>query len=235
MLEKTKGVVINYIRYRDTSIITKIFTEELGLQTYIVNGIRSSGKRKSKIALFQPLTLLDLVVYYEKDKDKIFRISEVKCHQPFVSIPFHYQKSAVAMFLSEILSKTLRDESENKALFHFLYESFSHLDQEDCQVNAFPIHFLLKLTRFLGFEPQNAQEIFRQLEEFHPLDFSQEELPQVEKSLNDLLQNYYSITHSSLLLPHSSLLLDSILNFYRLHIDSLKELKSLTVLRAMRD
>lgn len=234
MLEKTKGIVINYIRYRDTSIITKIFTEELGLQTYIVNGIRSSGKRKSKIALFQPLTLLDLVVYYEKDKDKIFRISEVKCHQPFVSIPFEYQKSAIAMFLSEILSKTLRDESENKALFDFLYESFSHLDNETCQTNPFPIHFLIKLTRFLGFEPQNAQEIFRQIEEFQPLDFTQEELPQAESYLNHLLQNQYSVAHSSPL-PLSSLLLDLIINFYRLHIDSLKELKSLTVLRAMRD
>jgi len=67
MLNKTRGIVINYIRYRETSVIVNIYTEEFGIQTYIENGVRSA-KSKNKIALFQPLTLLDLVYLSEREK-----------------------------------------------------------------------------------------------------------------------------------------------------------------------
>ena len=64
MITKTRGVVLNYIKYGDTSIICKIYTEQFGLQSYIINGIRNS--KSKNIGLFQPLNILDLVVYYKK-------------------------------------------------------------------------------------------------------------------------------------------------------------------------
>jgi DNA repair protein RecO (recombination protein O) len=64
MLHKTRGIVFRFTKYGESSIIVTIFTELFGIQTYIVNGIRSKNS-KGKIALFQPLTLLDLVVYYK--------------------------------------------------------------------------------------------------------------------------------------------------------------------------
>ena len=76
MLYKTRGIALSYIRYKESSIIARIFTETFGMQSYIVNGIRSKNA-KTKIALFQPLTILDLVVYNNKKKD-INRISERK-------------------------------------------------------------------------------------------------------------------------------------------------------------
>ena len=57
MLHKTKGIVIKSTPFRESSLICKIFTEKFGLQTYIVNSVRSSGKT-GKAALFQPLTIL---------------------------------------------------------------------------------------------------------------------------------------------------------------------------------
>ena len=83
MLQKTRGIALSFIKYRDTSIIAKIFTEEFGMQSYIVNGVRSKSA-KTKIALFQPLTLLELVVYHNKKKE-IHRISEIKCFRNFHS------------------------------------------------------------------------------------------------------------------------------------------------------
>jgi DNA repair protein RecO (recombination protein O) len=76
MLQKTSGIVLGFLRYGDSSIITRVYTEEYGLQSYIVNGVRSA-KAKNKISLYQPLTLLDLVVYHKENKD-LKRISEVK-------------------------------------------------------------------------------------------------------------------------------------------------------------
>ena len=64
MINKTRGIVLNYIKYGDTSIICKIYTEQFGLQSYIINGIRNS--KSKNIGLFQPLNILDLVVYHKK-------------------------------------------------------------------------------------------------------------------------------------------------------------------------
>ena len=61
MIHKTRGIVFRFTRYGETSIIVTIFTEAFGLQSYIVNGVRSKSA-KNKIALYQPLTLLNLVV-----------------------------------------------------------------------------------------------------------------------------------------------------------------------------
>ena len=44
----------------------KIFTDSFGLQSYIINGIRNS--KTKNIALYQPLNILDMVVYYKKKK-----------------------------------------------------------------------------------------------------------------------------------------------------------------------
>ena len=80
MLKKTAGIVLSHIKYKDTSIIVRIFTRDLGLKAYLVNGVRSLGKG-SKIALYQPLTLLDLVVY-DKENTGLQRISEAKINTP---------------------------------------------------------------------------------------------------------------------------------------------------------
>ena len=95
MLHKTKGIVLNFVKFKETSVIVKIYTEKFGLQSYIENGVRSS-KSKNKIALFQPLTQLELVVYHDPKKE-INRISEIRCILPYKSIPFEIKKSRNAL------------------------------------------------------------------------------------------------------------------------------------------
>ena len=84
MLFKTRGIVFRFTKYGESSIIVTIFTEMFGLQSYIVNGVRDKTS-KNKIALYQPLTLLDLVVYH-RENATIFRIKEVKCLHPYQTI-----------------------------------------------------------------------------------------------------------------------------------------------------
>ncbi len=108
MLHKTRGIVFKYFKYGDTSIIAKVYTEAFGLQSYIVNGARST-KSKGKIAFYQPLTLLDLVVYKKKNSG-INRISEVRCSQPLKTIPYEITKSSQGVFLSELLYKCIKED-----------------------------------------------------------------------------------------------------------------------------
>jgi DNA repair protein RecO (recombination protein O) len=223
MLFKTKGIVINYIRYRETSVIVKIYTEEFGIQTYIENGVRSA-KSKNKIALFQPLTLLDLVIYHKEGKD-IHRISEMKCNHPFQTLPFDIYKSSIALFITEILGKTLHEETSNAALFYFLHNSILWLDETPDHFENFHLQFLLQLGGYLGFSPENAHEISNELS-LHNLPVLSKDL---ENQLDKLMNTQYDEAPKMDRFSRNQLL-DSIILFYRLHVDTLTEVKSLAVL-----
>jgi len=99
MLHKTRGIVFKTTDYGDNSIIVQVFTEKFGLQSYIVNGAK---KPRAKISrnMFQPLHLLDMVVYH-KNTGNVQRIKEVKNSPVLQTIPYDVIKSSLAMFCTK--------------------------------------------------------------------------------------------------------------------------------------
>ena len=156
MTYKTKGIVLNFIKFKESSIICKIFTESFGLQSYIVNGVRSSNK--TKMSLFQPLTILDLVVY-NKSSVNIQRLKEMKIDVIYMTNHTDIKKISVCIFLSELLSKILSNEPNQNEKFNFLYNSFLIYDGLEKNIKNFHIQFLLKLTKFFGFQISDSSQI----------------------------------------------------------------------------
>ncbi|GAB3976340.1 DNA repair protein RecO [Spirosoma terrae] len=226
MLQKTRGVALSYIRYRETSIIARVYTEEFGLQSYIVNGVRSAKSKNNRIALFQPMTLLDMVVYNKNDRD-LHRISEIKTLYPFQSLPFDVSKSTIAIFVTEMLNKVLKEEAGNPVLFRFLADAILFLEEAHDNYENFHLTFLLKLAFFLGFGPESAREFENQLREnSYPF------LPDtdMETALNKMLRQPFG-TLVKLTRSARNELLDALVAYYQIHIDSIGEVKSLPVLR----
>lgn len=227
MLRKTQGIVISYIKYRETSIIVRIFTRELGLKTYIVNGVRSS-KAKSKIALYQPLTLLDLVVY-DREGASLNRIAEARLNYPFQRIPFDFYRSGVALFMGEVLGKAIFENYQNEHLFDFLHQSVVRLDEDQVRLGIYPLSFLLQLSLFLGFGSSNSREFYEQLQQgagHIPVDpIERNHLDQLIASSFDCQEKVPAATRKRLL--------DHVLLFYKLHLDTFTEIKSLKVLVQM--
>lgn len=229
MLHKTRGIVLSYIRYRETSIIVKIYTEALGLQSYIINGVRSSGNARSggsRMALYQPLTLLDLVVYYQ-DKASLQRIKEIKCSEPYLYLPADFQKTGIVLFLTELLGKALKGEESNPALFQFLNSSLHMLDTMQEGVQNFHLQFLLKLSRYLGFATPTARDFLEEVDPYISADVVDHE------AVERLLQEPYG-SPIPLNGERRRHVLQLILQFYRLHVAEFGELKSLPVLQEMQ-
>jgi len=220
VLHKTKGVVFRFTKYGETSIIVNIFTELFGLQSYIVNGVRSSSKR-SKIALFQPLTLLDLVVYY-KENANILRIKEVKCYHPYQSVTSEIRKSAIAMFIIEVLNKSVKEQSHAGEIHDFVANSLMTLDKLQKPEN-FHLLFLLGLSKHLGFGPNLTEEVLGG----HWMDVGDQEV------LKRLMKSDYDSTIMINYAQRQTLLL-SLLRFYANHVDNFGEMKSLAVLREIQ-
>jgi DNA repair protein RecO (recombination protein O) len=229
MILKTSGIVLNSIRYGDTSIIVKIFTRELGLKSYLVNGVRKMGKG-SKIALYQPLTLLDLVVY-EKENAGLQRISEAKLQRPHQRIPFDISRTSIALFMTEVIGRSIYENYQNEGLFDFYSDSVAVLDQEPTKLSIFPLVFLIEQAKFLGFSPEDAHGFIL---ESKTQPFGSEELELVTKTLHTLLQERY---HSQIKIPVTlrRKLLDHLLDFYVEHLDNPSLFKSLGVIRQLME
>lgn len=218
MLHKTRGIVFRFTKYGETSIIVTLFTELFGLQSYIVNGVRTKSG-KNKIALYQPLTLLDLVVYH-REHANINRIKEVKCLYPYQTISTDIKKSALAMFIIEVLNKTVKEESHAQELCEFLIQSFIILDQLQNNTENFHIIFLVKLSRFLGFGAHHVNEILG----------ARVTSMENEHIIGKLLKSEFKDS-IHMQLHQRREILDLILKFYADHIDNLGEMKSIQVLR----
>lgn len=232
MLHKTRGIVLQTISYSDTSVIARIYTEEFGLQPYMVNGAR--GKRaKIKASVLQPLSLVEMVVYH-KEKSSLQRISEIRNNQPFTSIPYNIVKTSIAIFLNELLCKAIKEEEPNARLFEFLHSSVQILDLEPESCSNFHLCFMIQLSKYLGFYPQgkacadtpyfDLQEgTFIAKEPIHPYFL----YPVHAQLLWQLIQSDYS-TSSALPLQKNQRkeLISKLILYYELHLPSLRGINS---------
>jgi DNA repair protein RecO (recombination protein O) len=217
MIFKTSGVVFRLTKYGETSVIVSIFTSQFGLQSYIVNGARSKSG-KGRIALYQPLTLLDLVVYH-KETGGIMRIKEVKCLYPYQHVTTDVRKTTIALFIEEVLNKSIKEEGHPGELCDFLIRSFIHLDSTERPEN-FHLVFLVKLAGRLGFQPQNASEVLGG----RIMDYDE------EAALNLVLNAGYE-SDVALTNQQRRNILDALLRFYSMHVENFGQMKSLSVLR----
>jgi len=218
VLHKTRGIVFRFTKYGDTSIIVTIFTELFGLQTYIVNGVRSKSA-KGKIALYQPLTLLDLVVYF-KENANIKRIKEVRCLHQYQSLQTDIKKSSIGMFINEVLNKTVKEEQHAQELFDFLMNSLLFLDNQKTNFENFHLIFLTKLSRFLGFGAHDSDEVL-----IGRLTGKEEEAI-LKRFMTAEYTDTFVVTN-----VQRRTLLEVLLRFYAAHIDSLGEIRSVQVLK----
>ena len=150
MIYSTKGIVLRTIKYGETSVIASIFTELFGIQSYMVNGARTSGKT-SKAHFFQPSSILDMEVYHNELKN-LQRIKDLKWSILYKNILSDVTKNAVALYMVELLQKCLKQPENNEDLFQFCEDAFLQLDIVDNEITAnFPIYFSLQIAQILGF------------------------------------------------------------------------------------
>jgi DNA repair protein RecO (recombination protein O) len=151
MLFSTKGIVLRAVKYGDTSLIVSIYTAMFGIQSYIVNGVRTEKKGGTKAGMFQPAAILDMVVYHQEQKN-LHRIKEYKWGYLYREIYAGIIKTTLVMYMMEMLQKCLKQPESNEELYDFIESSLVQLDRADDLTAAnYALHFTLALAVFLGF------------------------------------------------------------------------------------
>jgi DNA repair protein RecO (recombination protein O) len=241
MIEKTLGIVLKQIKYGETSLIAHLYTRRWGRISIMVPAARTSSKNR-KAHLFQPLTILELEVYYKAHRD-LQKIKEVRNHSPLMHLTGDPVKSAIGLFLAEILSRALREEESNEELFDFLQSHIQFLDLADQGIANFHIYFLLRLSRHLGFNPgvpPARSDLWFDLTTggfttAPPLHGSF-----LTPELTALMIRFLEVQASgltSIVIDRRRRveLLEGILRYYYLHLEGLGEIKSHTVLQGLFD
>jgi DNA repair protein RecO (recombination protein O) len=238
-IHSTRGIVLHHFKYSESSIIAKIYTESFGIQSYIVRGVRKKGAR-IKAGLFQPLSLVELVVYY-KEKNNIQNLKEIKSALPFTSIPFDINKSTIALFINEILYKCLKEEEANQATFKFLFDAIKFLDKETQRYSDFHLLFMIKLTKYLGFFPKqnySSENTIFDLSEGIFVKTTPQHMHFIDNPLSKTMDSFLSIgfkdlQNTRIQIQNRRILLDKFIDYYRLHIEGFDNLKSYPVLKTV--
>lgn len=243
MLHKTRGIVLRTIKYGDTSAIVNIFTELFGVQSYMVNGVRSS-KPKAKGNLLQPGNILDLIVYHYEQKS-IQRISEFKLGYIPVALNVNVVKSTVALYMIELLQKSLREPEQHLDLYYFTEQALEALDKTPLSIAAnIPLYFTLKLAEHLGFRINGRFSEYASYLDLQEGSFTDmpphhtNYLDAANSELTDRLfqcHDWESLGNISMNKDIRRKLLYAYLDFFKLHLPDFTELHSPPILHEILD
>ena len=155
MKYKSRAIALSYLKQGESSIIAKIFTEEKGLQSFIVKGVRAR-KAKKKLGLFQPLQLLSINATH-LPKNSLQYISEIALEHNPINDGINMKKNFITLFVAEVISKVLLETEKDKALFKYIWELKIDLNSLGKIDSNFPLIFLIRLAEYLGFSPSKEQ------------------------------------------------------------------------------
>ncbi|MBK6389021.1 MAG: DNA repair protein RecO [Saprospiraceae bacterium] len=148
-LIQIEGIVLKTNKYGETSIISQILTRDHGLQSFIMGGVNGNH---GKAGMFQIMNQLDIVTYFNEHKS-IHRIKEARYAKIYQTLPFEMQRTAVGVFMLELLRKCIQDNDFDQEMYDWVVTCLDHTDDPPMKVTWIPLYFLLGLTRYLGIYP----------------------------------------------------------------------------------
>ena len=241
MYVKTNAIVLSHKKIRDNAVLLTLYTEELGRESFLLYG--AGSKRGGKgFSLLHPLSLLSVEATLKNGKE-LNVIKEIKCLHPLLDSISNPYKSSILFFLAEMLTNVLRTNESDKLLFQFLQESVLCLNDMERGVCNFHIAFLVRLASLMGFSPNVCD-----LPDAHYFDLRQGEYtdqrPEHKEFVGDreaqflrvlCRMNYRNLSCFRFTQRERNDLLERIINYYRIHLQDFRDLKSLDVLREVFD
>ncbi len=153
MTKKEKDIVLilKTLRYKDNQYIVDIFSRNHGKTSLGFITSKNRKKDKKRILIRPPNWLEIEYVQSIKFYPKITSATPLFVYQ---SLFTDMRKSAIALFMTEILRNTVSAPDNN--LFDFIKRTFWALDRE-AYFPDFHLHFLKNLTFFLGILPEEKE------------------------------------------------------------------------------
>lgn len=240
MKQKMQFIALRTVRYSDRHSILSGYSLESGRVAFAISagGGKEAVRRR---ALLMPLGIVECVADIKPGRE-ISVMYDPRAVSPLIGLRSNPLKSAVALFLAEVLGVVLRDGPPDKTLYNYMCRSIEVLDMLPSErVANFHICFLWGLGRFIGIEPDT--------EEYRPgmiFDMADGRFRisaplhrhYLDPEQSGVVASLARMTYANMWLFRMNRhqrndLLDGILKYYSLHYTGLQSLRSLDVLREL--
>ena len=233
---ETKAIVLSSLKYGDTSLIIRCYTQDFGLKSFIAKGVFTKKKRNT--SLYFPLAEIDLSFQPKSNEQQLVFLKSAQTSYYYESLHFHPIKSAIVFFLAEILNLVLKEESSNQEVYFYIEHSLKEFDQKKEDFADFHLIFLLQLSHFLGFYPNLEQDgnLFDLENGFFSNSNSSINMLKASETVlfKKLLElNFTEDSKNTFNQPQRSLLLEILVKYYQIHTTNFKKPKSLQVLHEL--
>jgi DNA repair protein RecO (recombination protein O) len=237
MLQKTRAVILHQLKYTDSGIIVQVYTRDFGRLSVIIKGMRSRKSGKHNV-FFQPLSVLDIVVYIKGSRSiqilKEFSVSYIPA-----DVWSDVKKSSIALFLGEMMTSVLKEESPQPEMFDFIESSVIYFNGIRNSFSNFHIAFLIGLCSYLGFEPgtrTSEDDRYFDLENGRFVSLPPVHGNYLIPEISEVLARFFRASYDQAsTIPLTGALrnevLDAIIRYYSVHLPGLKKINSLEVLK----
>lgn len=234
MEHKSEGIVLHLLPYTENRHIVRVFCRHFGLKAFMVRSSKSG--KGAKTALLQPLTIIGFESSF-RENAQIHDLRNLRIEHPYSQIPFDPGKTAMIIFLDELLYKTIPDDYVNDTLYNFLRNALVLLD-DALDARNFHIWCMLEICRHYGFYPQaeNPGEstcfdlslgVFTPKTPMHPHYIDGEDAL-ILQSLLDL--EWPQVQPVQMHSSRRRALLESLVKYIQLHLENLREIRSIAIL-----
>ena len=234
MKYSSRAIALSYIKHGESSIIAKIFTEEKGLQSFIIKGVRNK-KSKKKLGLFQALQLSNINATYLPKKSLQY-LTDISLLNSQMQEGINMKKNFLSLFVAEVTSKILQENEADKPLFQFLWNLKNALTTSNEIDPNFPILFMIDLSKYMGFYPLNKKEN----SSYFNLELGEftNSTEQLNYYINQENSHYFKalLNNQKISIPYANrnqLLLD-LIDYYKLQHYELKNITSHLIIESLR-
>jgi DNA repair protein RecO (recombination protein O) len=192
--------------------------------------------------MFQPGTILSLVVYHQSNKN-LQRIREFHPAYIYTSLQENVVRNSILLFSAEVLLRLLPENAPQPSLFSHVYDYLVSLDKLPLQqVANFPLFFVIECSRELGYDLNgsyssgtpylNLQEGgFSDHPPAAPPYSSDEEARALDRLL--VIDNYSDLGQVEMSGDMRMRLIDWFISFLQQHTQHMGNIRSLSVLRTI--
>jgi DNA repair protein RecO (recombination protein O) len=193
----------------------------------------SAKKSSQKNIYFRPLTILEIEATH-KNKGKLEYFKEVRLAHQYLTLTTSITKTSIALFVSEMLHNSIKEEEKNQALYDFLETALLWLDSHDEAAN-FHLILLMEITKFLGFYPDSTEQEYSFFEMTGGVFIKYQSISclsaQETQLLRRLMPLKFDNSGKAFHVSERQALLKILLDYYTFHLDGFRKPKSLEVLK----
>ena len=139
-------IILGSTKLKENALVLHTISAEWGRRGFVVN-----VSRKTSGALYQILSIIDGEVV-PNPRSKLYRLRGVGTAYPLTSLRTDMRKSAITMFLGEVLYRTLTEGMVDSALFEWCKACVLTLEELRGDFSNFHLWFLKELASQLGFK-----------------------------------------------------------------------------------